>query len=263
MANVNAGGSAPDSGFPTPAPIAPQPATWIIIIGAAFGLVTLVGLFAFAYLSAINPQLCSSFQFQLLAGGFALGAALAGGFIGGGAGAQGKLGSSGFNLLFGLTGGAALLVVTLAVFSYFAPKGCDLVGTEQLRNQLAETQASLKAANAALSQTKASLDDALAAKASAITERDTATSANAAARGEIKRLVAAIKAVLPDADGLSTSLGSITNLVTQSCSGGPHGTDPLHANEIRTISSDAARRVSSAQTAINNIVESVPVELRN
>src|SRR5690348_8928028 len=88
-------------------PVAHNQAIWIIIVGALFGMITLVGLFAFAYLSATNPLFCSRFSFQLLAGGFSLGAALAGGFIGGGAGAQRRPGGSGFNLAFGLTGGAA------------------------------------------------------------------------------------------------------------------------------------------------------------
>src|SRR5689334_18375348 len=110
-----------DIGSATRVPTAPNAPNWIIILGACFGLITLILLFLFAYLSANNPKLCTRFGFQLLAGGFALGAALAGGFIGGGAGAQGKSGSSGFSLTFGLTGGAAFLIITLAVFSFFAP----------------------------------------------------------------------------------------------------------------------------------------------
>jgi hypothetical protein len=189
-------------------------------------LFTLLGLFTFAYLSANNPHLCSSFQFQLLAGGFALGAALAGGFIGGGAGAQGQTGSTGFNMTFGLTGGAALLVVTLAVFSFFAPKGCDVLGSEQTKLDLQNITAELKTTKANLDQTKSAL-------VSATADENNAISANEAARAEVKRLVVAIQAILPDANNLSNSISSITNLVTQSCSGGPHGTDPLRADHIR------------------------------
>src|SRR5215475_7701129 len=99
MSSMNTGGGA-RRGTSTPVPVSPNAPNWIIIMGAFFGLITLIGLFLFAYLSANNRQLCSSFQFQLLAGGFALGAALAGGFIGGGAGAQGKSSGTGFSLGF-------------------------------------------------------------------------------------------------------------------------------------------------------------------
>jgi hypothetical protein len=239
------------SGNPRPAPIAPNAPNWIIFIGAFFGFITLIGLFVFAYLSANNRQLCSSFQFQLLAGGFALGAALAGGFIGGGAGAQGKSGGTGFSLAFGLTGGAALLVVTLAVFSFFAPKGCDVLGSEEMQRNLGNVTAELES-------TKTSLEQSRAALAAMTAQRDTANAANVTVRAEIKRLVAGIQTLLPDANSLSNSLTSITNLVTQSCSGGPHSTDPLHADQIRSISANAAQRIASAQTAIANIVASVP-----
>jgi uncharacterized integral membrane protein len=257
MPDVNTGGSGLNStSMPTPVPIARNAANWTILVGAFFGLITLLALFAFAYLASTNSQLCSSFQFQLLAGGFALGAALAGGFIGGGAGAQGKSGSTGFSLVFGLTGGAALLVVTLVVFSIFAPKGCDVLGSEQMRNQLAETQVNL-------SKTSSSLESVRGDLAAMTSQKDAATFANATARAEIKRLVAAIKDAFPDAGKLSATVSTIPNLVTQSCSGGPHGTDPAHASEIRSISADAAARIVSAQAAIANIVASVPAELRN
>jgi hypothetical protein len=249
------GNRLPSSGTPTPVPIAPCAPNWIIILGACFGLITLIGLFAFAYLSANNPRLCTSFQFQLLAGGFALGAALAGGFIGGGAGAQGKSGGTGFSLAFGLTGGAALLLITLAVFSFYAPKGCEVGNSEQM-------QLDLRNVTAELERTKASLEESRAALASMTAQRDTVNAESAAARAQIKRLVAGIQVLLPDANQLSTSLTSITNLVTQSCSGGQHGTDPLHADQIRSISAGAALRIASAQSAIANIVASVPPDLR-
>ena len=246
MSNTNASG-----GIPAPAPIAANAAYWNIIVGAGFGLITLIGLFTFAYLSANNPRLCTSFQFQLLAGGFALGAALAGGFIGGGAGAQGQTGGTGFNLTFGLTGGAALLIVTLAVFSFFAPKGCDVQNSDQMSHDLQNATTELTTTKADIEQLKSNLT-------SVTTERDAAISEGEAAHAEIKRLVAAIQAILPDARGLSNSVSSITNLVTQSCSGRPHGTDPLHADQIRSISTEVSRRITSAQTAIANIVASVP-----
>jgi hypothetical protein len=119
MSNTNTGGIVPDSGgAPTAVAIGPNAAVWTIFVGAFFGLITLVGLFAFAYLAAKDPYLCSSFSFQLLAAGFALGAALAGGFIGGGAGAQGTSGGTAFSLVFGLTGGAAFLIIIGRVFTF-------------------------------------------------------------------------------------------------------------------------------------------------
>ena len=264
---------------------------------------TLGGLFAFAYLSSINPALCSSFQFQLLAGGFSLGAALAGGFIGGGAGAQGQAGGTGFNIVFGLGGGAALLIVTLIIFSILAPQGCEVIGSKKLQDdlnstnieltrskealdkimadlsnaniqratseqqnsnltdQLKEVRSALKQSNNALDQVSARLDNARADLAAVTIERDNTLSSNASAREQIKRLVSTIHTILPDAETLSDRLGSITRLITQSCSGGPHGTDPLHADTIRSISAQASRRIEAAKTAIANIVASVPAEL--
>lgn len=241
---------------PNVAPIAKSPAVWIIILGAFFGFITLVGLFAFAYLASSNSHLCTSFAFQLLAAGFALGAALAGSFIGGGAGARGTGNQAGFNLTYGLTGGAAFLIITLVTFSIFAPKGCDLIGNEQL-------QSDLQKAKSELESTKVSLDNVKTALASVTAQRDESVSANAAARAEIRRLASAVRNLLPDAPQLAANLSSVTNLVTQSCSGGPHGTDPLHANEIRSISAEAATRIVSAQTAIASILQSVPADLKN
>ncbi len=168
MSVLDTGGNQPNSsGIPTPGPIAPNAATWHIIIGALFGLVTMVGLFAFAYLASIIPQLCSSFQFQLLAGGFALGAALAGGFIGGGAGAQGKADGTGFSLAFGLTGGAAVLIAALVAFSIYAPKGCEVLRSEELQINLQNVQHEL-------ASTKARLDQATADLSTALTQKTTA-----------------------------------------------------------------------------------------
>lgn len=249
--------------MPKPVPIASNLATWNIIVGALFGLLTLMALFAFAFLSAIYPQICSKFQFQLLAGGFALGAALAGGFIGGGAGAQGKAGGAGFDLFFGLTGGAALLIVTFALFSIFGPQGCDVQGVAQMKDDLTKKADELKSANDTLKQTTANLESTRAALVSMTQQKDAAASANDAARAEIKRLVVAIKAVLPDGDKLSASVSSITNMVAQSCSGGAHGVDPANAPQIRSVAQDAAKRIASAQTAIDNIVASVPADLRS
>ena len=306
MSNLDIGGAKPkDNAPPTPVPIAPNAAIWIIIVGAFFGLVTLVGLFLFAYLSAIHPQLCSSFQFQLLAGGFALGAALAGGFIGGGAGAQGSAGGTGFNLIFGLTGGAALLVVTLAVFSVFAPKGCDVLGSEQmqielkqlksdlantkstldqtstdlssaltqkataeqqvssLRDQLSVAQSNIKAMDANLAQSNDNLERIRASLDSVTTERNAATVANTAARAEVARLVTAIGNAFPGAPKLSADVGSIANIVSQDCSGGPNGIDGAHAGLIRSMSVDAAKRIAAAQAAISSIVTSVSAEFKN
>jgi hypothetical protein len=226
-----------------------------MIVGAFFGLITLVSLFAFAYLAATNSKLCTSFAFQLLAAAFALGAALAGGFIGGGAGAQGKSGGTGFNLVFGVTGGAALLIVTLVVFSYFAPKGCDVIASEQMQNNLQSMTAELAA-------TKTSLESARTDLASITAQKDAAIAANGTARATIKSLLAAIEVAFPNADKLAKDVGSITNMVTQSCSGGRSGEDPAHAGEIRSIASDAATRIVAAQTAITNIVKSVPPDLK-
>ncbi len=255
MSGKNMGGlKSQDSGGLAPTPISPNAANWVIVIGAGFGLITLLGLFAFAYLSANNSQLCSSFQFQLLAGGFALGAALAGSFIGGGAGAQGQSGNPGFSLVFGLTGGAALLIVTLAVFSFFAPKGCDVLSSQQM-------QLDIQKSTAELASIKASLQESRSALASTASERDNLAAANMTSKAVIRRFVTGVQAVLPNADELSASLSSVTPLVTQSCSGGPHGTDPEHAGAIRSITADASRRIAVAQSAIANIVASIPTEL--
>jgi hypothetical protein len=125
MPNVNSSESNSNTGtVPQLVLVGPSTSIWIMILGAFFGLITLLGLFTFAYLSSVNPLPCSSFVYELLAGGFALGAALAGGFIGGGAGAQGRSDSPGFNLVFGVAGGAGFLIVTLVVFSMFAPMEC-------------------------------------------------------------------------------------------------------------------------------------------
>jgi hypothetical protein len=106
-------------------PLGPSPTnpSWVIIVGAGFGAIVLVGLLVFAFLAGTSYKgfICDSFQ--LLAAVFAFGAALSAAFMGGGAAAQGQLGSTGqrFSLIYGVGGGAALFVITFVLFSSFPP----------------------------------------------------------------------------------------------------------------------------------------------
>lgn len=96
-------------------------AGWPVVVGAVFGAITLAGLFGFAFLAGTSsPQfICRSFQ--LLAGVFALGAALSAAFIGGGATATN---SSPFPIVFSVGGGVAVLFIAFFSFNHFAPKSC-------------------------------------------------------------------------------------------------------------------------------------------
>jgi hypothetical protein len=133
-----------------------------------------------------------------------------------------------------------VLVIIGAVLQYSSGNRT----TEEIRALQAELKTTKEALSAAQAKTQAAESDLAAQKA------------------QTKNLVAAIQRVFPDGDKLSASVSRIPNLVTQSCSGGPHGTDPLHASEIRTIAGEAAQRIASVQTAINSIVASVPAELK-
>jgi hypothetical protein len=100
----------PRTDRPLPPTIAPT-AAWATIVGAVFGAITLLGLFAFAFFAGVNPAfVCNSFT--LLAPIFALGAALSAGFIGGAAAAGGQLGdvAQTHSMKFSLGGGVSLLV---------------------------------------------------------------------------------------------------------------------------------------------------------
>jgi hypothetical protein len=226
-----------------------------IMIGAVFGLITMIGLAAFAFMSAHNPQLCSSFQFQLLAGCFALGAALAGGFIGGGAGAQGQFDGPGFNIMFGLTGGAALLIIGFVVFSYFAPQGCERARFEQLEVDFKNQMADLTETRKSLATAQTGLTAALAGKAAADDQARRL-------RAELDRLVDSVGNAFPGAQQLSARVSGIYGLISQACDGGRQGEDPRRAPEIRGIVDDAVRRVSSAGAALESALNGVPADLK-
>jgi hypothetical protein len=135
--------------------------------------------------------------------------------------------------------GFCLALVIIGALLQYSSSAATAADNQSLQSELQKTKETLSAA---------------------LMRAQSAESGQATARAEIKSLVAAIQVVFPDADKLSASVSSITNLVTQSCSGGPHGDDPLHAGEIRSISADASKRIASAETAIANIVASVPAE---
>jgi hypothetical protein len=96
---------------------------WVIIIGAVFGVIVLVGFFIFAFLAGTGNQgfICNSFE--LLAALFSFGAGLSGAFMGGGAAARGQLGDKGqrFSLVYGLGGGVAFFAITFLLFHLFPP----------------------------------------------------------------------------------------------------------------------------------------------
>ena len=106
---------------PEPGPVGPA-ATWVMVVGAIFGAITLAGLFAMAFLAGARPTfICNSFA--LLAAVFALGAALSAAFIGGAAGARGQLGAAAQqnSLAFSVGGGIAVLIIAFYVFQSFKP----------------------------------------------------------------------------------------------------------------------------------------------
>jgi hypothetical protein len=101
-------------------------ATWVMILGAIFGGITLIGLFVFAYLASKSPDfVCNSIL--LLAAVFALGAALSAGFIGGAASATGQFGDTARNnsLAFSVGGGIAVLIIVFLAVQYFRPTNCE------------------------------------------------------------------------------------------------------------------------------------------
>lgn len=109
-----------------PIPIGPAP-TWVHVLGAVFGGITLVGLFVLAFFASKDPKfICNSFS--LLAAVFALGAALSAGFIGGAAAITGNFGSTAKNnaLAYSAGGGVAVLILAFWGFSYFKGDDCDL-----------------------------------------------------------------------------------------------------------------------------------------
>jgi hypothetical protein len=100
--------------------------TWVMVVGAMFGAITLAGLFVVAIIAGARPSfICNSFV--ALAAVFAFGAALSGAFIGGAAGARGQLGlGPGMNsLAYSLGGGVAVLVIALYVFKSLQPPNCN------------------------------------------------------------------------------------------------------------------------------------------
>jgi hypothetical protein len=111
---------------PTPVEIRTSP-DWIMVVGAGFGGITLIGLFVFAFLAgtAYKGFICDSFR--LLAAVFAFGAGLSAAFMGGRAAAQGQLGAAGerFSFAYALGGGVAFFVITFLLFSHFPPDNCE------------------------------------------------------------------------------------------------------------------------------------------
>lgn len=96
--------------------------TWVMITGAFFGGLTLLGFMAFAYLAADNRNfLCNSYD--LLAPVFALGTGLASAFLGGAAVVKGKFNIAGLTspIAVGLGGGIAATLVSFFVFNHNSP----------------------------------------------------------------------------------------------------------------------------------------------
>lgn len=115
----------PLQNLPDARPIGPV-TTWVMILGAIFGAITLIGLFVFAYLASQSFDfICNSVL--LLAAVFALGAALSAGFIGGAASATGQLGNAARNnsFAFSVGGGVAVLIIVFFAVQYFRPTGCE------------------------------------------------------------------------------------------------------------------------------------------
>lgn len=116
---------------PIPPPIAnPTAPTWVMIVGAVAGLITLLGFAAFAVLAGVVPQfVCNSLL--PLSAVFAFGAALAVSFIGGAAAINGRLGGAAQTnaLAFSATGGIAVLLIAFFAFQQFAPKNCGTANT--------------------------------------------------------------------------------------------------------------------------------------
>jgi hypothetical protein len=82
-------------------------------------------------------------------------------------------------------------------------------------------------------------------------------------RAEIRNIVTEISTAFPDADKLSMSVATIVPLVTNHCPGGHSGIDGFHADEIRSISADASKRIASAQSTLANILANIPPDMRN
>jgi hypothetical protein len=114
-----------------PAPIGPSP-PWVMIIGAFFGGLTLIGLFVFAYLASKDPAfICNAFA--ILAAIFALGVSLSASFIGGAAAVNGSFGSTAKEnaIAFSAGGGIAVLFIALWAFnSYFKDGVCKSFQTK-------------------------------------------------------------------------------------------------------------------------------------
>jgi hypothetical protein len=123
MSDLNNAGSAP----PAPAPQAmPASPIWVLVVGATFGAITLIGLFVFAAIAGMGHTkfICNSFL--LLAAICAFGAALSASFIGGSAAANGQLGNQlqRFSLVFSAGGGVAFFLIVFAMFWLFKPDNC-------------------------------------------------------------------------------------------------------------------------------------------
>lgn len=112
---------------PSPMTIGPA-ANWVTILAAVFGAITLLGLFAFAFLAgSLKPDfICNSFT--LLAAVFSLGVALSAGFIGGAATLTSTMSEplKRIGLAFSAGGGIAVLFFAFFAFQHFQPDTCTL-----------------------------------------------------------------------------------------------------------------------------------------
>ena len=96
-----------------------------MVVGSLAGLMTLGGLFVFAYLASTDPDFaCNSFT--LLAPIFAFGAGLAAAFMGGAAAISGQLGDSARRnaLSYSAGGGIAAFFIAFILFQQFQPPNC-------------------------------------------------------------------------------------------------------------------------------------------
>jgi hypothetical protein len=112
---------------PADKPAEPLKPTWMLLVGALFGAITLIALFVFAFVAGSSSVefLCRSYPFMTMA--FPLGAALSAGFIGGHAATTGSLGLPAREHVVGYSagGGIAVLFIALLVMYFIKPTDCQ------------------------------------------------------------------------------------------------------------------------------------------
>ncbi|MER8394905.1 hypothetical protein NKH10_23780 [Mesorhizobium sp. M1340] len=106
------------------------------------------------------------------------------------------------------------------------------------------------------------LDFSIKSEVTVIVDVSDAVSFTQEFRSQNARQATALSSIASQVDGLVSQLQRASRLIDNSCSGGAHGVQPLHAAEVIAINSSVANVLSSTKAAVDSALAVAPPEVK-